>query len=103
MAEEELVSIEKKKVRKHMIEYDFTYYYIIEYISKILHKYTVNGHTGLNAPSGEPIPYAQLTKDQVVTWVKSLVGDNMQELADSELAALKSRKATVLSSGTPWA
>ena len=66
-------------------------------------EYTVNGHTGLNAPSGEPIPYAQLTKDQVVTWVKSLVGDNMQELADSELAALKSRKATVLSSGTPWA
>ena len=36
----ELPAIKKKKIRDHIIEYDFTYYYIVEYISKILEKYT---------------------------------------------------------------
>jgi hypothetical protein len=36
----ELTAIKKKKIRDHVIEYDFTYYYIVEYISKILEKYT---------------------------------------------------------------
>lgn len=42
-SEDNLVSIDKKKVKDHMIEYNFTYYYIIEYISKILLEYTNNG------------------------------------------------------------
>ena len=36
----ELTAIENKKVKDHIIEYEFTYYYIVEYISKILFKYT---------------------------------------------------------------
>jgi hypothetical protein len=36
----ELPDIKKSKIRDHVIEYDFTYYYIVEYISKILEKYT---------------------------------------------------------------
>jgi hypothetical protein len=39
----DLTAIKKTKVKQHFIEYDFTYYYIIEYISKILEKYTNNG------------------------------------------------------------
>jgi hypothetical protein len=39
----DLTSIKKTKVKQHFIEYDFTYYYIIEYLSKILEKYTDNG------------------------------------------------------------
>lgn len=42
-SESELVSIEKQKVKEHFIEYDFTYYYIVEYLSKILKKWTNNG------------------------------------------------------------
>jgi len=38
-----LTAIKKTKVKEHFIEYDFTYYYIIEYLSKILEKYTNNG------------------------------------------------------------
>jgi DNA-binding transcriptional ArsR family regulator len=34
---------ENTKVKNHIVEYDFTYYYIVEYISKILFKYTVQG------------------------------------------------------------
>jgi len=39
----DLTAIKKTKVKEHFIEYDFTYYYIIEYLSKILQKYTNNG------------------------------------------------------------
>jgi hypothetical protein len=39
----DLPAIKKIKVKEHFIEYDFTYYYIIEYLSKILEKYTNNG------------------------------------------------------------
>lgn len=38
---DELYAIDSKKVKNHVIEYEFTYYYIVEYISKILFKYTV--------------------------------------------------------------
>jgi serine/threonine protein kinase len=37
---DELTAIDNKKVKNHIIEYEFTYYYIVEYISKILFKYT---------------------------------------------------------------
>ena len=40
-------AIENKKIKSHIIEYDFTYYYIVEYISKILFKYTVQGNLNL--------------------------------------------------------
>ena len=43
----ELTAIKKKKIRNHVIEYDFTYYYIVEYISQILYKYTNNGELEL--------------------------------------------------------
>jgi len=46
-SEEELVSIQKKKVINHIIEYDFTYYYIVEYLSKILFEITKNGKVDL--------------------------------------------------------
>lgn len=38
-----LHAIRKPKIKKHFIEYQFTYYYIVEYLTKILEKYTRNG------------------------------------------------------------
>jgi hypothetical protein len=35
-----LPAVSKTKVKDHIIEYDFTYYYIIEYITQILIKFT---------------------------------------------------------------
>jgi hypothetical protein len=43
----ELPAVENKKVKEHVIEYEFTYYYIVEYISRILFKYTVSGRLNL--------------------------------------------------------
>jgi hypothetical protein len=42
-----LPAIENPKIKNHIVEYDFTYYYIVEYISKILFKYTVQGELNL--------------------------------------------------------
>jgi hypothetical protein len=36
-------NIQSVKVKKHVIEYDFTYNYIVDYISHILLHFTVNG------------------------------------------------------------
>jgi hypothetical protein len=43
----DLTAIKKNKIKEHFIEYDFTYYYIVEYLSKILEKYTNNGSVDL--------------------------------------------------------
>ena len=42
-----LPAIEDTKIKNHIVEYDFTYYYIVEYISKILFKYTFQGSLNL--------------------------------------------------------
>lgn len=43
----DLTAIKKNKIKEHFIEYDFTYYYIVEYLSNILKKYTINGTLNL--------------------------------------------------------
>lgn len=45
----DLTAIKKDRIKDHFIEYDFTYYYIIEYLSRILEKYTNNGGLELMA------------------------------------------------------
>lgn len=44
-----LSAIKNKKIKNHIIEYEFTYYYIVEYITKILNKYTNNGKLELSS------------------------------------------------------
>lgn len=39
----DLNAVKQSKIKDHLIEYDLTYYYIIEYISQVLHKYTIKG------------------------------------------------------------
>ena len=39
----DLVAVKHNKIKAHLVEYEFTYYYIIEYLSQILKKYTQNG------------------------------------------------------------
>lgn len=39
----ELVTVKSKRIKNHLIEYNFTYNYIIEYLSQILYKFTENG------------------------------------------------------------
>ena len=43
-----LTSIKDIKIKKEIVRYNFTYYYIIEYLFKILKKYTQNGKLNLS-------------------------------------------------------
>jgi len=43
----DLTAIKNDKIKNHFIEYEFTYHYIVEYLSKILEKYTNNGKLDL--------------------------------------------------------
>jgi hypothetical protein len=45
--ETNLNGIEKEKIKEHVVEYDFTYHYIIEYLSKIAFEFTRNGEFDL--------------------------------------------------------
>ena len=47
LVSKELTAIQNKKIKNHLIEYEFTYYYIVEYLSKILEKFTHNGNLDL--------------------------------------------------------
>lgn len=62
--------------------------------------FTHNYFTALPKPKETAIPYDSLTQEQVIDWVKELVGTSTEEQADAELAAYKERKE--VQSGTPW-
>ena len=64
--------------------------------------YTHNYQTAFAAPKGNPIPYASLTKANVIEWIKESVGKQSEEQADAELAAFIQRKASTINNGTPW-
>jgi len=69
-------------------------------VSDGTNSFIINGHTALNAPPATPVPYAQLTQAEVVSWIEALVGTQMQEQADAELAAYIKRTPTT--NGIPW-
>jgi len=62
--------------------------------------FEINGHTGLPMPADGGTPYDKLTEEQVIGWIKNLVGKQTEEQADAELEAYKKR--TVIKNGTPW-
>lgn len=62
--------------------------------------FTHNYYTALPAPKDSITPFKDLSEEQVIDWVKELVGTGTEEQADAELAAFKIRKE--VKSGTPW-
>ena len=64
--------------------------------------FTHNYTTGLPAPKDSITPYVDLTEEQVITWVKELVGETTEEQADAELDAYIIRKNETIATGKPW-
>lgn len=64
--------------------------------------FTHNYFTAIPAPKGKPIPYADLTEEEVIGWVKELVGEQSEQQADAELDAFILRKKQATDNGTPW-
>ena len=62
--------------------------------------FTHNYYTAFRNNPVTPVPFASLTQDKVIGWIKTNVGVSSEEQADAELAAYKARKATL--TGTPW-
>jgi len=62
--------------------------------------FTHSCYTGLPAPKDAIVPFADLTEDGVIAWVKALVQTNTEAQADAELEAYKKRKE--ITSGVPW-
>jgi len=64
------------------------------------------GTIGLEAPAeGDTvIPYAELTKETVIGWVKEKIGgaDKVKEIEDALQAQLDEQKAPTKATGTPW-
>jgi hypothetical protein len=62
--------------------------------------FEINGHTGLPLPKDMIVPYQDLTQNEVIGWIKNLVGEQTEEQADAELEAYKIR--LIVKNGTPW-
>ena len=66
-----------------------------------------NGSIPLQAPPAEGytvIPYDQLTEEQCLSWVKSVLGDDKVTEAQNQLeAALAEKRAPSRAHGKPWA
>jgi hypothetical protein len=62
------------------------------------------GSIGLERPEGELIPFADLTEELVVGWVKDKLGEDAVANAEASLqAVLNEQAAPTKASGLPWA
>ena len=63
------------------------------------------GSVGLEAPEGDVIPYANLTPEIVIGWVKERLGgdDKVEEIEAALQAQLDEQHAPSKATGLPWA
>jgi len=62
------------------------------------------GTVGFDRPEGDLIPYADLTSDQVILWVKSALGgdEKVTELESLLQSNIDEQRAPRKASGVPW-
>jgi hypothetical protein len=61
------------------------------------------GSLGLEAPEGDPIPFADLTEEIVIGWVKDKFGaEKVTEIEAALQAQLDEQHAPTKASGLPW-
>ena len=72
-------------------------------------EFTHNYNTAFTAPKSEPTPFADVTEEQVIGWIKTMFDtkdndsnkqNSLEDQADAELSAFKERKT--IKSGIPW-
>lgn len=62
------------------------------------------GSIGLERPEGELIPFADLTEDLVVTWLKhQLTGEKVAEIEAALQGQLDEQRSPSKAAGLPWA
>jgi hypothetical protein len=62
------------------------------------------GSVGLERPEGELIPYADLTEELVVGWVKEKLGgdEKVAEIQDALQAQIDEQRNPTKAAGVPW-
>jgi len=64
--------------------------------------FTHNYYTALPTPKDSVIPFADLSEEKVIEWIKDLVGEGTEKQADAELEAYIKRKSETVTTGLPW-
>jgi hypothetical protein len=83
--------------------YVFTAHYTVD-ASDGTYSAGAYGSIGLERPEGELVPFAQLTPEIVVSWVKDKFGDEKVAEVEAALQAqLDEQRAPSRASGLPWA
>ena len=61
------------------------------------------GSLGLEAPGDDAIPYAQLTPEIVIDWVKDKFGEEkVEEIEDALAAQIEQQRTPTTGTGLPW-
>jgi len=70
-------------------------------VTKVDGEFSASTYGTINFPAGTPvIPYASLTKAQVIEWVKDKLGE---EVIEASLAAqIEAKKNPTTATGMPW-
>lgn len=67
------------------------------------HSASAYGSVGLERPDGDLIPYEELTKSQVLGWVKGKLGEGTVQATEASLASeIAKQQAPKTVSGLPW-
>ena len=61
------------------------------------------GSIGIPEPSGDFIPYDDITEANCINWLKAIMGeDQVKETEDNVASMIATSKAPVTGSGKPW-
>ena len=82
--------------------YVFTAHYTVDAFSDP-YRAGAYGSIGLERPKGDLIPFADLTEDQVIGWVKAKLGDEAVANVEAALQAQLDEQAhPTKAQGVPW-
>lgn len=84
--------------------YIFTVHYTVD-AADDTYRAGAYGSVGLERPEGDLIPFADLTEDTVIDWVKEKLGgeDKVTEIEAALQAQLDEQHAPSKAAGLPWA
>lgn len=84
--------------------YVYTAHYTIDAVSEDgVYRAGAYGSVGLERPEGELIPFADLTEEVVVGWVKEKLGEEAVANIESALQAqLEEQRQPTKAAGLPW-
>ena len=84
--------------------YVFTVHYTVD-AADDTYRAGAYGSVGLERPEGDLTPFADLTEDTVIDWVKEKLGgdEKVTEIEDALQAQLDEQHAPSKAAGLPWA